>query len=116
VAAPLLVSGFDLLQLPVPEGAEVLLPPMPLPSLENFKDSVLHALDEPLDGQPLARRVKASSRICVVLDDPSLPVPPASRDARAEMLEAVLEALVAFGVKPARITALVANGLAVRRK
>ncbi|MBS1153139.1 MAG: transcriptional regulator, partial [Myxococcaceae bacterium] len=111
MSTALLVSGFDLVQFEVPDGAQVLLPPNSLPPLQDFKESVLRALDEPLAGPPLARRVNASSRICIVLDDPSLPVPPASRDARGEMLEAVLEALVSFGVKTARVTALIANGL-----
>ena len=112
MSSSLLVSGFDLVQFTVPDGAQVLLPPHPLPPLQDFKDSVLRALDEPLAGPPLAKRVNPNSRICIVLDDPSLPVPPASRDARGEMLEAVVEALVSFGVKAPRITALVANGLA----
>lgn len=112
MSSSLLVSGFDLVQFTVPDGAQVLLPPHPLPPLQDFKDSVHRALDEPLAGPPLAKRVNPNSRICIVLDDPSLPVPPASRDARGEMLEAVVEALVSFGVKAPRITALVANGLA----
>lgn len=107
----LLVSGFDLVQFQVPDGAQVLLPPRALPPLQDFKESVGRALDEPLAGPPLARRVNGNSRVCIVLDDPSLPVPPASVDARTEMLEAVFDALVSLGVKPARITALVANGL-----
>ncbi len=111
MSASLLVSGFDLVQFQVPDGAQVLLPPRALPPLQDFKHSVTHALDEPLAGPALAKRVNAGSRVCIVLDDPSLPVPPASNDARTEMLEAVFDALVSLGVKPARITALVANGL-----
>ena len=107
----LLVSGFDLVQFQLPPGAQVLLPPQPLPPLEDFKESVLRALDEPLSGPGLMKRVKPGSKICIVLDDPSLPVPPASKDARAQMLAAVLEALASFGVKPQRISALIANGL-----
>jgi hypothetical protein len=107
----LLVSGFDIVPFQLPANAQVLLPPQPLPPLEDFKESVLRALDEPLEGKGLMKRVSAASRVCIVLDDPSLPVPPASRDARGEMLEAVLEALGSFGVKPQKITALVANGL-----
>ncbi len=107
----LLVSGFDLVQFQLPGNAQVLLPPQPLPPLEDFKESVLRALDEPLEGTGLMKRVKPTSRVCIVLDDPSLPVPPASRDARGEMLRAVLEALGSFGVKPQKVSALVANGL-----
>jgi hypothetical protein len=112
LSSSLLVSGFDLVQFQLDDSAQVLLPPHPLPPLEDFKESVLRALDEPLDGPPLMKRVKAGSRVCIVLDDPSLPVPPASQDARGEMLDAVLEALTSFGVKPAKVIALVANGLA----
>ncbi len=111
MATSVLVSGFDVRELALPRTAEVLLPPLPLPALEDFKDAVARALEEPVDGLPLARRVRPTSRVTVVLDDPSFPVPLASRDARAEMLEAVLDALAQVGVKLPRVAVLVANGL-----
>ncbi len=107
----LLVSGFDIREVSLPEDAEVLLPPLPLPAHDDFKDQVIRALDEPIAGLPLGKRVKPSSKVTLVLDDFTLPVPLASRDARKEMLEAVLEALAHFQVRPANITALVGTGL-----
>jgi hypothetical protein len=111
MASSLLVCGFDIREVRLPDDAEVLLPPLPLPAHDDFKEQVLRALDEPIAGLPLGKRVKPSSRVTIVLDDFTLPVPPASRDARRDMLDAVLEALGHFGVRPANITALVATGL-----
>jgi hypothetical protein len=107
----LLVSGFDIRDVPLPDDAEVLLPPLPLPAHDDFKDQVIRALDEPIAGPALGRRVKPSSKVTLVLDDLTLPVPPALRDCRKEMLEAVLEALTHFQVRPSNVTALVATGL-----
>lgn len=107
----LLVSGFDIREVQLPEDAEVLLPPLPLPAQDDFKDQVVRALDEPIAGLPLSRRVKPQSKVTLVLDDFTLPVPPASRDCRREMLEAVLDALSHFQVKTSNVTALIATGL-----
>ncbi len=111
MARALLVSGFDIRDVPLPDDAEVLLPPLPLPSHDDFKDQIQRALDEPIAGLPLGRRVKPDSKVTIVIDDFTLPVPLALRDCRREMLEAVLEALVHFQVRPANVTALVATGL-----
>lgn len=111
MAKTLLLSGFDLLAPELPDEARILLPPIPLPALEDFRDAAIRALEEPLDGEPLAALLKPTSRVCVVLDDPSLPVPTVSRDPRREMLEAVLHILTQQGVRANRATVLVANGL-----
>jgi len=111
MARALLVSGFDIRDVPLPDDAEVLLPPLALPAHDDFKEQILRALDEPLSGLPLGRRVKAGSKVTLVLDDFSLPVPLALHDCRREMLEAVLEVLTGHQVRPANITALVATGL-----
>jgi hypothetical protein len=107
----LLVSGFDVRQVALPPDSEVLLPPLALPAHDDFKDAVQRALDEPIEGPPLSRRVKPGSRVTVVVDDFTMPVPPASRDCRRELLEATLESLAHSGVKAPRVTLLVATGL-----
>jgi lactate racemase len=111
VANSLLVSGFDVREVALPDDAEVLLPPLALPAHDDFKEAVQRAFDEPIEGPPLAKRVKPNSKVTVVLDDFTLPVPPASRDCRREMLEGTLESLGHFGVKPGNVTVLVATGL-----
>src|SRR5262245_34366915 len=111
MARTLLLSGFDLLQAELPDDARLLLPPMPLPGLASFKEAATMALEEPIQGEPLAALLNVRSRVCIGIDDPSFPVPAMSRDCRREMLDAVLKLLLAAGVRANRVTTLVANGL-----
>lgn len=111
MARTLLFSGFDLRAPELPANARILLPPIPLPGLEPFSEACARALEEPLAGAPLSSHLKPNVRVAVVVDDPSLPVPPMSRDCRREMLAAVLEVLSNHGVRSNRVTVLVANGL-----
>ncbi len=106
-----MLSGFDLQTPELPDDARVLQPPLPLPGLDDFRDVCFRALEEPLDLEPLASLVTAKSRVCVVIDDPSFPVPQMRRDCRREMLEAVLQVLSAQGLRSNRVTVLLANGL-----
>ncbi len=106
-----MLSGFEVIAPALPDDARILLPPIPLPGLEEFKDAVSQALEEPLEGDPVASLVGPNTRVCVVIDDPSLPVPPMSGGARRDMLLAVLELLEQQGARPNRVTVLVANGL-----
>ncbi|MBI3182415.1 MAG: DUF2088 domain-containing protein [Myxococcales bacterium] len=110
MARALLLSGFEIVAPELPDDARVLMPPFPLPALEGLKEACTRALEEPLEGEPVASLLSPHSRVCVVVDDPSLPVPPLSRDCRREMLEAVLELLLAHGVRQ-KPSVVVANGL-----
>ncbi|MBX5480752.1 MAG: DUF2088 domain-containing protein [Myxococcaceae bacterium] len=107
----LLFSGFDLRAPELPSDARILLPPISLPGLERFSEACERALEEPLSGRPLPDFLKPNVRVAVVVDDPSLPVPPPSKDCRREMLQAVLGVLSNHGVRANRVTVLVANGL-----
>jgi hypothetical protein len=111
VAKTLLLSGFDLREAHLPDDVRLLLPPLALPGLVDFGEAVDRALDEPLSGEPLSALVKPKSRICVVLDDPSWPVPPLSHDPRRELLAGVLRVFAEQGVRSKQVTVLVANGL-----
>ncbi len=104
-------SGFDLRAPELPDDARILLPPIPLPSLEPFAEACERALEEPMGGAALATWLGPNARVAVVIDDPSMPVPPTSRDCRREMLDAVLAQLSNHGVRSNRVTVLVANGL-----
>jgi hypothetical protein len=111
VPRTLLFSGFDVLAPEIPEDARVLLPPIPLPELDDFKSAVQRAIEEPLEGPPLEQLLKPTAHVTVVIDDPSLPVPPVSKDCRREMLEVVLRTVALAGIRASRLTLLVANGL-----
>jgi hypothetical protein len=79
--------------------------------LAEFKEAAAHALEEPESGEPLVNRLRAHSRVCVVIDDLSFPVPKMAKDCRREMLEVVLAALNAKGIRGNRVTVLLATGL-----
>lgn len=111
MARTILFSGFDLLAPELPSDARVISAPPPLPALADVRAEAARALQAPLSGAPLSSRVKPGMRVTVVVDDPSLPVPPLQRDCRAEMLDAVLEVLTAAGLGEDSVTVLVANGL-----
>jgi hypothetical protein len=111
VAKTLLLSGFDLWTPEIPEDAQILQPPFPLPALEDFRRATDQALEEPVDGEPLSQLLRPSAKVSVVIDDFALPVPPMARDCRREMLEGVIEVLQTQGVRPNRVSVTVANGL-----
>jgi len=111
VPKTLLFSGFDVRAPEIPDEARILLPPVPLPALPDFEQAVTQALNEPVDGPPLSQRVSARSRVTVVVDDPSFPIPTTSKDCRRAAVEGVLNALAQAGVSARKVTVLVANGL-----
>jgi lactate racemase len=111
VPRTLLLSGFDLINPELPSDARLLLPPMPLHALEDFRAAIAQALEEPFAGPPLSEQVKPHGRVAIVIDDLSLPVPPISQDPRREMLEVVVRHLEKLGVRRERVAVVVANGL-----
>ncbi|MFL5320185.1 MAG: lactate racemase domain-containing protein [Myxococcaceae bacterium] len=108
---PVLFSGFDLVAPELPADARILNAPPPLDPLGQVKESAKRALEAPVSGAALSRRVHAHSRVAVVVDDLSLPVPPLNHDCRRELLEAVLDLLAEKGLTSKRVTVLIANGL-----
>lgn len=111
MASSLLLSGFDVRSVDFDDGCELLLPPLPLPAVESAVEAFARALDEPVEGPPLSALLAGKKKVCVLVDDFTLPLPPASRDCRRDMLEAVLDALSAHRIKPAQVRVLVASGL-----
>lgn len=111
MARTILFSGFDLLAPELPSDTRLISAPPALPPLADVKAEALRALREPMQGPSLPSRVRAGTRVTVVVDDPSLPVPPLQHDCRKEMLEAVLEVLYDAGLREDSVTVLVANGL-----
>jgi lactate racemase len=111
VSSSLLLSGFDVRSVDFGDSPELLLPPIPQPSVENALETCARALEEPVAGPPLSALLKGKKRLCILVDDFTLPMPPASRDARRDMIEAVLDALADAGIRPAQVRVLVATGL-----
>src|SRR5262249_48332111 len=111
VANAVLLSGFDLWAPHLPEDVRLVQPPFPLPGLDDVRQAVLRALEEPEAGEPLGARLRPPWRVTVVLADFCLPVPPLARDCRSEMLETVLQVLYISGIRASRLSILVANGL-----
>jgi hypothetical protein len=111
VARTLLFSGFELRAPELPADARLLLPPIPMPVLEGFAAACQRALQEPAAGPALSSMLSTSSRVTVVVDDLSLPVPPVFREPRRDMLRAVIRVLGNHGVRGNRATVVMANGL-----
>src|SRR5919198_2404587 len=82
-----------------------------MPALDGFAAACERALQKPLSGPPLSSMLKPNSRVAVVVDDLSLPVPPIFREPRRDMLRAVLRILGNHGVRGTHAAIVVANGL-----
>jgi len=111
VAKTVLLSGFDLWAPQLPDDVRLLQPPFPLPALADVRQAVVRSLEEPEAGNSLTALLRPTSRVAVVMDDFSLPVPILAHDCRREMLETVLHALYSSGIRASRVEILVANGL-----
>lgn len=107
----LLMSGFDLRVVDLPEEVRVLLPLRAQLPLDDARMGIVKAVMSPVAGPPLTDLVASDARVTVLIDDFSLPVPPPSHDPRADMLELVLAQLQQKGIRSAQIKILVANGL-----
>lgn len=105
-----LLSGFDVRQVPFPDGTEVLEPPVTLPALDGFAKAAARALEQPVSGPPLRALLSPHSRVTVVIDDGSYPSPPPKRDARIDMVDAVADVLKSVGVPPARVRYVLGTG------
>jgi lactate racemase len=110
VSRHLLVSGYDVRPVTLPEGAQVLRPPMPFPALADIGAAVARALEEPVAGPSFSQRLTRDIRITVVVDDFSFPAPPSSREVRGLLLEGLLAALRSARIPLERVTLHVANG------
>ncbi|HZA41789.1 MAG TPA: lactate racemase domain-containing protein [Actinomycetota bacterium] len=101
-------EGFRLEKLPL--GSRVVYPPDPLPSLGDVDSAIEHALDHPLDSEPLDHLLRAGMKLTIAFDDISLPLPPMQApDVRGRVLEHVIERAARAGVDDVEIIA--ANSL-----
>jgi hypothetical protein len=107
-----LLSGTRLLVVNAPDDAVIVAPPPPpAQSIGDVRAAVRDAFRFPLDGLSLQRIVPRGSRVTLVVEQPSLPLPGAPVDPRREAIEATVEELIGLGVPDSRQTILVATGL-----
>jgi lactate racemase len=111
VPSTLLMSGFDLRVVDLPEEIRLLLPLRAQLPLDDARMAAVKAMMAPVAGPPLSDLVASDARVAVLIDDLSLPVPPPSHDPRGDMLELVLAQLQQKGIRPAQVKIVVANGL-----
>ncbi|HVE83583.1 MAG TPA: lactate racemase domain-containing protein [Myxococcales bacterium] len=107
----LMMSGFDLRVVDLPEEVRILMALRAQLPLDDARMAIVKAMMAPVAGPPLTDLVASDARVTVLIDDLSLPVPPPSHDPRADMLDHVLAQLQQKGIRPAQIKILVANGL-----
>ena len=109
-----LLAGSGLTVLNVPDDAVVLRPPPPGQVVADVAAAVREALRFPLEGLPLEQLARGASRVTIVVELPSLPIPGAAVDPRHAAVEGASAELERAGVPTERQTLLVAGGLGRR--
>ncbi len=109
-----MLAGPGVTVVNVPEGAVVLRPPEPREVVADVAAAVSEALRFPLEGPALDVLVRGASRVTIVVELPSLPIPGAVIDPRHAAVEGASAELVRCGVPSEAQTLLVAGGLAMR--
>ena len=93
----------------LPTGSRVLYPAEPLDAIEDVDGAIRHALENPIDSEPLSARMFAGMKLTIAFDDISLPLPPMqSPDIRQRIIEAVLDTAAAKGVDDVELIAALA--------
>jgi hypothetical protein len=87
----------------------VIYAPEPLPALDDVDGAIRHALDNPIDSEPLRARLFPGMRLTIAFDDVSLPLPKMRRpDIRQRVIEAVLDLAAEAGVDDVQLIAALA--------
>jgi lactate racemase len=101
-------EGFRQEKLPAGRS-RVIYPPEPLAGVPDPDAAIDHALDHPLDSDPLSARLFPGMKLTIAFDDVSLPLPPMARpDVRQRVIEAVLDRAAAAGVDDVHLIAALA--------
>ncbi|MCC6438791.1 MAG: DUF2088 domain-containing protein, partial [Acidimicrobiales bacterium] len=101
-------EGFRLEKLPAGRS-RVIYPAEPLPGLKDPDGAIRHALEHPIDSDPLSALLFPGMKLTIAFDDISLPLPPMRRpDIRQRVIEAVLDTAAAAGVDDVEIIAALA--------
>jgi hypothetical protein len=100
-------EGFRLERLPT--GSRIVYPAEALPTLPDPDAAIRHALDNPIDSEPLRALLFPGMKLTIAFDDISLPLPPMRRpDVRQRVVEAVLDLAAEAGVDDVHIIAALA--------
>lgn len=111
MARTVFMSGFEVRLADLPADAQVLKPAPAKGGISDLRSAITRAIEEPVEGDALPKLLKPGSRVGIVIDDPSLPVPPMSNDVRRDLLESVLSVLGSRGLNSRRVSVVVASGL-----
>src|SRR5918994_3947140 len=101
-------EGFSLEKLP-PDRSRVIYAPEPLAAIDDIDGAIRHALDNPIDAEPLRVLLFAGMKLTIAFDDVSLPLPKMRRPAiRQRVIEAVLDLAAEAGVDDVHLIAALA--------
>ncbi|GAC1577816.1 MAG: lactate racemase domain-containing protein [Polyangiales bacterium] len=93
-------SGDRLIEVDMPEGTRVIYPKPPLAPLKDVDAAIRYAINHPFGCDPLHAMLKPGMKVCIAIDDISLPLPPMRRpDIRERVLTIVLQLLLDHGVE-----------------
>ena len=102
---PLLVhegEGFRLQKFPL--GSRVVYPPDPLPGIKDVAAAIRHALENPVNSEPLSELLRPGMKLTIAVDDLSIPLPPMKTpDIRQRVIEQVIEMAARKGVEDVKI-------------
>jgi lactate racemase len=100
-------EGYRLERLPT--GSRIIYPSEALPTIKDQDGAIRHALEHPLDSEPLRALLFPGMKLTIAFDDISLPLPPMQRpDVRQRVIEAVLDVAAEVGVDDVHIIAALA--------
>jgi hypothetical protein len=101
-------EGFSLEKLPA-DRSRIIYAPEPLPAIDDIDGAIRHALEHPVDDDPLSSKMFPGMKLTIAFDDVSLPLPKMRRpDIRQRVIEAVLDTAAAAGVDDVHIIAALA--------
>jgi hypothetical protein len=101
-------EGLSLEKLPA-DRSRVIYAPEPLDAIADIDGAIRHALDHPVDADPLRALLFPGMRLTIAFDDISLPLPKMRRpDVRQRVIEAVLDIAAEVGVDDVHIIAALA--------
>ncbi len=94
-----LFYGDRLMEVDLPAGTRVIYPRPPLEPLKDVDAAIRYAINHPHNAEPLWAKLKPGMKVCIAIDDISLPLPPMRRpDVRERVLTIVLGLLADYGV------------------
>jgi len=93
-------SGDRLIEVDMPPGTRVIYPRQPLAPLKDVDAAIRYAINHPYNTDPLHAQLRPGMKVCIAIDDISLPLPPMRRpDIRERVLTIVLQTLADHGVE-----------------